>query len=68
VVVTWLSHEFLNFSDLEMRLGFLGRGDAVTEATSRGPTSIRGQGAGSHHGVYQKKITKRQKPEAAITV
>ena len=37
-----------------MRLGFLGRGDAMTEVTNRGPAAAataRGHGAGNHPGL-----------------
>ena len=40
----------LSVLDLEMRLGFLGRGDAMTEVTNRGPAQSRPQGAGPHSG------------------
>jgi len=34
-----------------MRLGFLGRGDAMTEVTARGSASVRGHVGGLHSGL-----------------
>lgn len=40
----------LSVLDLEMRLGFLGRGDAMTEVTTRGSAQTRMQGSGPQPG------------------